>query len=204
VIPRAAAALLVASIACGPAEIGGDSTSTLGGGGSDIPAIDAGTDADARPAPPPPPPPAVHDAGLPDSGAPDAGAPPDPSFCVPPSAAALHQQLFAPSCALSLCHDAHTRSAGLDLSSVAATCLALRAHSCEFPSRMRADPAAPAASLLVQKLSCNGPSCVPTLGVSDPSCTTGDARMPLDGAPIPACQLQALVAWIAGGLSGCP
>jgi hypothetical protein len=118
------------------------------------------------------------------------------SLEVAPRAADLQAVLFRPSCgASSSCHSGTGQQAGLDFSSLEATCNTLREPSCQFPDQ-------PRAKRLVAKLSCAGEDCE---GAPSPSCSTrGNARMPLGGEALDPCVVDVVRAWVEGGLEGCP
>src|ERR1051325_11845191 len=69
--------------------------------------------------------------------------------CPMPTAADLQPKLFSLSCAFTSCHDASSKRADFDASSMAATCTSLKNNtpSCEFPPMSRAQ-------VLPAKLSC--------------------------------------------------
>lgn len=126
----------------------------------------------------------------------------------PPTAQSVHEQLVQGSCGLSSsCHDANGHKARLDLSSVESMCASLKdAPSCEKPSMKRAVPGRPNDSYLLRKVKCAGIDCTPEIGDPDPGCADAlsNGRMPLNGAPLPASDVQTIEDWIAGGLAGCP
>lgn len=126
----------------------------------------------------------------------------------PPTARSVHEQLVRGSCGLSSsCHDANGHKARLDLSTVESMCASLKgAPSCEKPSMKRVVPGRPSDSYLLRKVKCAGIDCTPDVGEADPACADAlsNGRMPLNGAPLAANDVQTLEAWIAGGLAGCP
>jgi hypothetical protein len=129
--------------------------------------------------------------------------------CAEPSAASIQETVFiAEGCAISSsCHDSSGHQADLDLSSVEASCAALRdVTACEDPSKLRADPDDPDESFLLQKLTCSSFSCESELGPPAETCTgvVSSARMPLNSAPLEACNIEAIRLWIESGLPGCP
>ena len=139
-------------------------------------------------------------------------APPTPCIPPEPTAAAIWDRIFRPSCALSSCHGTATH-ANLDLSSLEASCAALiEQPSCELPTRTRVIPGDPDDSLLLQKLVCvqlPQVDCTPALGEIDPACPgTGanhsNLRMPFNNPPLPACLVESIRTWILLGAPGCP
>jgi hypothetical protein len=124
---------------------------------------------------------------------------PDAAACAAeePTAAGVQERVFRPSCGLSnSCHAAGGQQAGLDLSSVEASCRSLKGKSsCELPAKSRA-------AFLVEKLSCPSEKCE---GEPAAACAaTSNQRMPLGSPPLKACDLALVARWVEQGLPGCP
>jgi hypothetical protein len=102
-----------------------------------------------------------------------------------PTFAAVQEQVFSRSCALSGCHVGASAPLGLDLSAGRAYASTVGVRSMERPDLFRIEPGAPDASYLVKKVQ------------GDPDIV--GAQMPLGREPLTAAQIDLLRGWIEEG-----